>query len=205
MLLQAGSYQPEWAEEQAMWPTPPGTFDTGLSSPTSSFLKPSPSYLAPNLGLFSASAADDLMSYLPPPSISTRILHLYWSSVHPVARILHRPSFEKRWQTFANDLNTKTRPAKSLQALIFAILFSGVAAMPPSTLGREFGEDQQLWLHKLKAGTEIALSQAQVLQTAKVETLQAFVAYLVSSHTIPQKFGGHLDLASVHRQNANRD
>ena len=184
MLLQAGSHQPEWAEEQTIWPTPPDTFDTGFSSPTASFLKPGPSYLAPNLGLFSVGTADDPMSYLPPFSICTRILQLYWSSVHPVARILHRPSFEKRWQIFANERNNNSRPAKSLQALVFAILLSGIAAMPSGTLDREFGEDQQVRMHKLKSATEIALTQAQVLQTAKVETLQAFVAYLVSRHKV---------------------
>ena len=52
--------------------------------------------------------------------------------------------------------------------------------MPSGILDREFGEDQKLWVQRLKAGTEIALTQAQVFQTAKVETLQAFVAYLVS-------------------------
>lgn len=52
--------------------------------------------------------------------------------------------------------------------------------MPPGTLDRELGEDQHLWMANLKTGTEIALGQAQMLQTAKVETLQAFVAYLVS-------------------------
>ena len=51
--------------------------------------------------------------------------------------------------------------------------------MPPGTIDTEFGEDQYLWQQKLKTGTEQALVQAQMLQTAKLETLQAFVAYLV--------------------------
>ena len=180
MLLQAASHQPEWAEEQAAWPTPPDTFDTNHFSPNASFLKPSPSYLAPSLNALSFGVTEDLMDYLPSFAISSRIIQYYWLSVHPVARILHRPSFEKRWQTFTHDLTTKTRPAKSLQALIFAILLSGVAAMPSGMLDREFGKDQLLWMHRLKQGAEIALTQAQVFQTAKVETLQALVAYLVS-------------------------
>ena len=180
MLLQGTSHQPEWAEEQAAWPTPPGTFDTGNITPTASFLRPSPSYLAPNIILFPTGTSDQLINHLPPFSLSARILQQYWQSVHPVARILHRPSFEARWQTFANDLSVRNRPAKSLQAIVLAVLFSGIAAMPPGTLDREFGEDQQLWMRKLQAGTEYALNQAQMIQTTKVETLQAFVAYLVS-------------------------
>ncbi|KAL9131656.1 MAG: hypothetical protein Q9217_000467 [Psora testacea] len=179
MLLQGTSQQPEWAEEQAAWPTPPGTFDTGITTPTASFLRPSPSYLAPNLNLFASGTSDELINYLPPFPTSTRILKQYWESVHPVARILHRPSFETRWQAFADDLKAKNRPAKSLQAIIFAILFSGIAAMPPGTLDRELGEDQQFWMQRLQTGTEYALSQAQMIQTTKVETLQAFVAYLM--------------------------
>ena len=85
-----------------------------------------------------------------------------------------------RWRTFATDLSIKNRPVKSLVAIIFAVLFSGIAAMPSGTLEREFGEDQQLWMQRLQVGTESALDQAQMIQTTKVETLQAFVAYLVS-------------------------
>ena len=180
MLLHATAQQREWAEEQRKWSTPPEIFETGMSSPTQSFLQPSAAYLAPNLDILSIGAKHDLMSYLPPRHVSQIVLRQYWISVHPVARVLHRPSFETRWQTFAENLNAKIRPVKSLQALIFAILFSGIVAMPPGTLDREIGEDQQLWMTNLKAGTEIALAQAQMLQTAKVETLQAFVAYLVS-------------------------
>ena len=181
MLLQGTNRQPEWAEEQAAWPSPPGTFDTGITTPTASFLRPSPSYLAPKVSLFSCSGiTDQLMDHLPPFSVSTRILEQYWDSVHPVARILHRPSFEKRWQTFAANLRAKIRPPKSLLAIVFAILFSGIAAMPPNTLDGEFGEDQQDWMQKLQTGAEAALDQAQMIQTTKVETLQAFVAYLVS-------------------------
>ena len=184
MLLQATGHQREWAEEQNEWPTPPGIFEAGMISPTFSFLQPSTSYLAPNLNLLSLGAAHDLLSYLPPRPISIRILQQYWTSVHPVARILHRPSFEKRWQIFSDHMKSKTPPVKSLQALVFSILFSGIIAMPSGTLDQEFGEDQHLWLANLKVGTELALMEAQMLQTAKVETLQAFVAYLVSNASL---------------------
>lgn len=156
------------------------TFEAGIKSPTQRFLQPSTTYLAPNLDLLSISSTNELMNFLPPLQTSIRILQQYWISVHPVVRILHRPSFEKRWQVFAENLSSRTRPTKSLQALVFSVLFSGIVAMPPETLSREFGEDQELWMANLKTGTEIALGQARMLQTAKVETLQAFVAYLVS-------------------------
>ena len=179
MLLNGASHQPEWAEEQAAYPVPPEVIETDLTTPTASFLKPSPSYMAPNLSMLLGLSGDDSVENMPPFSIASRILQQYWASVHPVARILHRPSFERRWQTFAHDLQTKTRPAKSLSAIVFAVLLSGITAMPPGTIDREFGEDQYLWQQKLKTGTEQALVQAQMLQTAKLETLQAFVAYLV--------------------------
>ena len=56
--------------------------------------------------------------------------------------------------------------------------------MPSGTIDAELGEDQYLWQQKLKTGTEQALVQAQMLQTAKLETLQAFVAYLVWNKTL---------------------
>ena len=52
------------------------------------------------------------------------------------------------------------------------------------------------WRENLKTGTELALMQAQMLSTTKVETIQAFVAYLVSAQVLRLMSSPHV----AHRQ-----
>ena len=179
MLLQTTSHQREWAEEQAKWPTRDSLHDMSMLSSDQDFLEPSPHYMVPNLNVFASAQNIDVVKHLPPRAVSLRILESYWYSVHPLVRVLHRPTFESRWEVFATQVSSGIRPVASLQALVFSVLFSGIASMKPATLDSEMQHDQSFWLNNLKTGTELSLSQAQVLQTTKVETLQAFVAYLV--------------------------
>ena len=44
----------------------------------------------------------------------------------------------------------------------------------------EFGVDKQSLVNNFREGAEAALARANFLRTTKVETLQAFVMYLVS-------------------------
>lgn len=142
-------------------------------------MKPSKSYLAPRVSLLSLKLPFNVTEYLPPSAYCDRILAHYWDAVHPVARILHRPSFEKRWHIFFDDLQHHRKPVRSLVAIVFAVLFAGIAAMRPAQPIQFENRDQDDWLRRIQSGTELALEQAQMIQTAKVETMQAFTAYLV--------------------------
>ncbi len=171
---------PEWLQEQELFPPSPDAFDSISTTPQHSFLEPSASYLAPNLGRLSSRPPSLLKDCLPSFDMATKILDQYWSCVHPIVRVLHRPSFEVRWQAFWDSLKSSTRPAASLQAVVFAVLFSGLATMDEDVLRDGSGQEKQIWLEKLQLGTEMSLDQARALFTSTVETLQALVAYLVS-------------------------
>jgi hypothetical protein len=54
--------------------------------------------------------------------------------------------------------------------------------MPEHRLLSEFGVDKHSLVDNFRQGTESALARANFLRTTKLETLQAFVMYLVS-HT----------------------
>lgn len=70
-------------------------------------------------------------------------------------------------------------PVSSLQAVIFAAMFSGVVSMSEETVLRDFGVPKKNLVSNFQIGTETALARANLLRTTKVETLQAFVMYMV--------------------------
>lgn len=115
-------------------------------------------------------------------NIADRLLERYWDSVHPVARILHRPSFAQRYETLweAVEDGYQENITPSLAAIVFSVLLSAVVSMSEEQVRDLCQESREELIHKLKHGTENSLGRAQLLHCSKVETLQAFVAYLVS-------------------------
>lgn len=75
-------------------------------------------------------------------------------------------------------------PSSSVQTIVFATLFSGVVSMDEQQINCDFGVSKASLIDNFRLGTETALSRAHFLRTTKIETLQAFVSYLVSSPLI---------------------
>lgn len=70
-------------------------------------------------------------------------------------------------------------PPNPVQAMVFAVMFAGVVSMDPSDVIRDFGVAKSSLIDNFRLGTETALGRANFLRTTKIETLQAFVLYLV--------------------------
>ena len=70
-------------------------------------------------------------------------------------------------------------PVGSLQAVVFAMMFSGLVSMSEEAVLQYFGLPKRNMEESLLAGTEAALTRANLTRTTKVETLQAFVMYMV--------------------------
>lgn len=119
------------------------------------------------------------MDYLPSRTVADRLLHRYWGSVHPVARVVHQPSFRRRYDAFWDDIARAVEPPHALQAVVFAAMFSGAVSMPEDAILMEFGVPKADLVHNFKVGTEMALGRANITRSTKVETLQAFVMYMV--------------------------
>ena len=71
-------------------------------------------------------------------------------------------------------------PVGSLQALVFAAMFSGVVSMPEEIIMHDFGVGKKDLVDNFQQGAETALVRANLLRTTKIETMQAFVMYMVS-------------------------
>jgi hypothetical protein len=107
------------------------------------------------------------------------LLKQYWEAVHLIIRIAHRPGLERRYRTFWEVIDMGRRLPASLQALICSMLFIALVSMSTSQVLHQFGTPQQILQNQLQFETESALKNARLLSTTRLETLQAFVLYLV--------------------------
>lgn len=108
------------------------------------------------------------------------MLEYYFIAVHPIARCVHRPSLELQYESFWEEATAGYEPRASVQAVVFAAWFSAAVAMEESVVNREVGFTKANLVENMKIGTEVALSKANFLRTTRVDTMQAFVMYMVS-------------------------
>ena len=156
--------------------------------PASEWLKPGPAYIAPASGFFfgQGGQAGSLIDFLPSRLAADRLIKQYFLAVHPITQIIHRPTFEKEYDAFWDEVSLGIEPPSSVQTIVFAAMFSGVVSMDESTITRDFGISKTSLIDNFRIGTETALGRANFLRTTKIETLQAFVMYLVSPVLTPQ-------------------
>lgn len=109
-----------------------------------------------------------------------RLIHRYFEAVHPIARCVHRPSFEATYQSFWDDVSGDMEPRAPTQAVVFAAWLSAAVSLDEIRAQREYGCSKNQLVFNMRIGTETALSKAKFLSTTSVDTLQAFVMYMVS-------------------------
>ncbi len=143
-------------------------------------LEPNPDYIAPSLFSHNLQVNQYIHKLLRSRDLADKIMETYWKSVHPVACIVHRPSFQERYDLFwCNGSKGIKDIPESTQALVYAALFAGVVSMDAGNVREELGGKRQDWVEALEKATAISLSRAHVIRTEKPETIQAFVMYLV--------------------------
>jgi hypothetical protein len=145
------------------------------------FLRPGPEYIPPSSGFFFGLTVDtpSLEHLLLPRLTTDRLIQHYFLAVHPIARAVHRQSFEADYQSFWDEVYRNYEPRPSLQAVVFAAMFSAAVSMDEPMIN-QFGFTKVALIDRLKLGTETALSKASFLRTTRVETMQAFIMYMVS-------------------------
>ncbi|KAF1920543.1 hypothetical protein BDU57DRAFT_18010 [Ampelomyces quisqualis] len=181
-----GVVRPRFAEEfaqtlRALPPTKHARLESALEPDPQTWLAPSRDYLAPSSSFFFAPGIEEtsLMTYLPAKFMVDKLIAHYWEAVHVIARILHRPSFERSLDKFWADVDAGREPRRPFQAVFFAALLSSIVSKHEEDVVAEFGVDKHSLVDDLKRGTEAALARASFLRTTKLETLQAFVMYII--------------------------
>jgi hypothetical protein len=150
-------------------------------SDAANWFAPSRDYVAPSSFLFAPGVdTTSVEAHLLPRDQVDKLVANYWEAVHPIARTVHRPSFERQYQNFWINVNAGIPPRASYRAVLFAALLSSTVAMSEETVRAQFGLEKGDLVANFRAGTEAALTKANFLRTTNLETLQAFVMYLVS-------------------------
>ncbi|CAJ2501660.1 Uu.00g045130.m01.CDS01 [Anthostomella pinea] len=154
-----------------------GMSDTSIPD----FLKPGNQYIVPTSGFLFGQIGEppSILQFLPFRAAADRLMTQYFISVHTIAPCSHRPSLEMTYATFWEEITAGIEPRPSVQAIIFAAMFSGVVSMEEDVIYHELGYSKGNWVTSLRMGTETALSKANFLRTTKVETMQAFVVYML--------------------------
>lgn len=174
---------------RSRWSTSPRAVDhrdnkneqTKIQASPKSYIGPGPDYIAPAASFFfpGTNVNTTLLDYLPTKTAADQLIAQYFDAVHYVARIVHRPTLEAQYTLFWGSIATGSEPAPSMQAIIFAAMFSAAVSMDDGQITRRFGTSKASLIDSLRSGSEMALAKANFLRTTKVDTMQAFVMYLI--------------------------
>jgi hypothetical protein len=147
------------------------------------FLRPGATYISPTSGIFFGQVVESppLIKFLPSPDAGDKLLQRYYQAVHPIARCVHWPSFETQYATFWDDVHRNIEPRPSIQAIVFAAWFNASVSMDETAIQQSFGYNvsKRDLVERMKIGAEAALSKANFLRSTRVETMQAFVMYMI--------------------------
>lgn len=153
---------------------------TDYLGPTTQYVAPSSTFVLEGEAGFSS--IDDFLFEKPG---SDMLIQQYFEAVHYMCRVVHRPTFERQYERFWRyraSPTHETAPANSFIAMMMAAMLSAVISMSEEEVANFApGQTQNTLVDHFRKGTEFALSRANFIRTTKLETLQAFVMYLVSS------------------------
>lgn len=127
-----------------------------------------------------------LRSLHPSPSQILMLCNIYVDNVDPIFKVTHVPTFKRTVLDASNSLDNIVG-GKSMEALLFAMYYAAVTSLPPEKCKHFFQEDKETLLQRYRSGTEVALTNADLLTGADMTTLQALVIFLVSDTFVPIK------------------
>lgn len=115
----------------------------------------------------------------PTPHQLYNLCDIYLNNVDMVFKILHAPSLRRYLQEGAADLDCSPG-VRGLEALKFAVCYAATVSMTEGECRLRIGEDKAVLMANYRAGTELALAKADLLNTVEMSTLQAMTIYLVA-------------------------
>lgn len=150
-------------------------------APIPEFLRPGATYIPPSSGFFfgQIGQAPAFIQLLPQRHVADRLLERYWVAAHPITTCVHKPTFEKQYASFWDHVTYNYEPPPPLQSLVFAAWFTAAVGLEDDVAMQHYGYTKQQLVDLMKIGTESALAKANFLRTTRVDTMQAFIMYLI--------------------------
>ncbi|KAL8910884.1 MAG: hypothetical protein Q9172_007774 [Xanthocarpia lactea] len=128
--------------------------------------------------LFGFSNKGDLKRLHPPVINIFRLWQTYLRSVYPLTMVFHAPTIQQRILDTSTDLENTS---DNMEALMFAIYYAAVVALPPEECEVMFGMPQPTVVNKYMLATQQALNNAKLLKELDMTVLQALVILLIAS------------------------
>ena len=123
--------------------------------------------------------------FLPARNEAEILYRQYLVSVDPIAHILHKPSFERLFKNFWDNIEAGIVPSNPTTALMFSVCMASAMSLSSLQTQALLRTSRQRLVQKLKTGTKRALARAHCMMTSNIRTLQAFTLYLVVSPRHP--------------------
>ncbi|KAL1392547.1 fungal-specific transcription factor domain-containing protein, partial [Phyllosticta capitalensis] len=132
-----------------------------------------------SLFLFSGDMETTDLRWLHPPGPHIEALaNIYWDRVDVIFKVLHRPTISPLLKSAAADTMAIPKGGGE-EAIMFAIYFAAVTTLSSTECLEVLGRDKPTVVGQTRHCLEIALSNADFLNSTDIQVLQAFVLYLV--------------------------
>ncbi|KAF7188035.1 C6 finger domain transcription factor adaR [Pseudocercospora fuligena] len=116
----------------------------------------------------------------PEPAIALDLLNAYLNYVEPIYKLLHVPTL-KAFMADGQPYMNRPADAPCNKALKAAIYFAAANAYTEEECESKFGKSQDLVVLQYRRMVDIALYQADPLNTTEVATIQACALYIASA------------------------
>jgi hypothetical protein len=122
------------------------------------------------------------LSLRPTPPVIAALCNVYLDQVDRIIKVLHRPSLKSRFLDGTSySVNRNSITAEN--ALDSAVFYAAVASMTDRQCQSLFHCNRATVLPEYQKACEMSLERAGLTSTRDITVLQAFVLYLVCSHT----------------------
>lgn len=123
----------------------------------------------------------------PPFAQLNALFYFYQKNVDPMVKLLHIPSLRKL--VMSASTNVDAIPSGNyVEALLFAMYYAAITSLTQEECLQNFHDGRNSLLARYRSGTESALSNADLLCTKEIGTLQALVIFLVSTFSCPDAY-----------------
>lgn len=129
----------------------------------------------------------------PPPAQLIALFHYFQRNIDPMAKILHIPSLRKLVMSASANIDD-IPSANYVEALLFAMYYAAITSLTQEECLQNFHDGRNSLLARYRSGTESALSNADLLSTKEIGTLQALVIFLVSIFGSRNMFAVYVNL-----------
>lgn len=133
------------------------------------------------------------LSLRPTPPVIASLCNVYLDQVDRIIKVLHRPSL-KNHLLDGNSYSSSRSSITAENALDAAVFHAAVASMTDRQCQSLFHCSRATVLPEYQKACEMSLERADLTRTRDVTVLQAFVLYLVCSHTRAKTYAMIFDI-----------